>query len=204
MDDRPFSEQLEAWLKDHSPKTLANLESVFAEKSFAFIILILMAIPALPIPTGGLTHIFEIIVMVLSVELIIGRRVIWIPKKWRNLKISSKTETKLLPALTKRVKWLEHYSKPRLSGLLNDPNFLRVSGLVIFVLTFGALVAPPFSWLDTLPALGVVIVSLSLILEDALLYVIGCLIGAGGIVLEIKLAEELFNLTKSIFSAIIF
>src|SRR3989344_1435305 len=104
MSERPFSEQLEHWLKDHRPKTVASFEHVFEEKSFAIIILILMAIPALPIPTGGITHVFEIIVMLLCLELMIGRRVIWLPKKWLKLKISAKTEEKLIPALAKRVR----------------------------------------------------------------------------------------------------
>ena len=59
--EEPFSKQLEDWLKSDSPKTLGGLGAVFEEKSFAVAILLLMFIPALPLPTGGITHVFEAI-----------------------------------------------------------------------------------------------------------------------------------------------
>jgi len=198
MANKPFSEQLEIWLKDHRPKTLGNLEKVFAEKSFAMIILVLMAIPALPIPTGGVTHIFEIIVMLLSVELMVGRRVIWLPKKWQQLKIAPSGD-KLMPALAKRVRWLERFSRPRLSNLLSDPSFLRVTGLVIFVLAFAAFWAPPFTGLDTLPSMGIVLICLSLILEDAVLYLIGCIVGGVGVAVAVGIGKGIVEIIRALF-----
>ena len=199
MANKPFSEELEGWVKDHRPKTLASLEHVFAEKSFAIVILLLIAPSALPLPTGGVTNVLEIIVMLLALELIIGRKVIWLPKKWLKLQISGKTEEKLVPALAKRVHWMERFSKPRLAGLLNDSKFLQLTGLMIFVLAFGAFLAPPFSWLDTLPSLGVVLICLSLILEDALVYVIGCIVGGLGVALEVRIGQEIIGALKDIF-----
>ena len=61
-----------------------------------------------------------------------------------------------------------------------------------------AFLAPPFSGLDTLPALGVVVMSLGVLLADFVLVaagtLIGCLgvaavIGLGGLV--VRLVEEL-------------
>lgn len=39
-----------------------------------------MSIPSLPIPTGGITHVFEAITILLAIEQIIGLRTIWTPK----------------------------------------------------------------------------------------------------------------------------
>src|SRR6266404_6029459 len=50
------SNQLEAWLSDDRPKTLGSLIDVFGEGSFAIVFVLLMAVPALPLPTGGVTH----------------------------------------------------------------------------------------------------------------------------------------------------
>ena len=55
--------------------------------------------------------------------------------------------------------------------------FLRILGVVIIAFTLGAFVAPPFSGLDTLPALGVVTIALSIILEDVVVLAIGVFIG---------------------------
>ena len=63
---RKFSEELDKWLRGDGTKTIAGLSQVFAKKSFAICFLILMAIPALPLPTGGVTHVFEVINMLLA------------------------------------------------------------------------------------------------------------------------------------------
>ncbi len=61
-----FSDQLERWLRSDETKTLGALGDVFAEKSFAVTILLLMFVPALPLPTGGISHVFEAITIVLA------------------------------------------------------------------------------------------------------------------------------------------
>jgi hypothetical protein len=61
-----FSDTLEHWLESDEPKTLGAMNDVFAEKAFAVTILLLMFVPALPLPTGGVTHVFEAITVLLS------------------------------------------------------------------------------------------------------------------------------------------
>ena len=72
----PFSDQLERWLRSDGTKTLGALSEVFAEKSFAVTIVLLMFVPALPLPTGGISHVFEVITVVLAAEMVLGRRTV--------------------------------------------------------------------------------------------------------------------------------
>lgn len=186
-----FSDQLEDWLKSKQPKTLGQLSQVFGEKSFAITILLLMFIPALPLPTGGITHVFEVITMLLSLEMIIGRRIIWLPKRWQNMQLGTVTLNKAVPFISRRIKWFEKLSRPRLGHMLDHTVFLRLVGLIILIFTLAAFLAPPFSGLDTLPALGVVAIALSLILSDFMVSVIGVLIGIAGIGLIIGLGAAI-------------
>jgi hypothetical protein len=71
---------------------------------------------------------------------------------------------------------------------------VSVLGVIDLVLILGALLAPPFTGLDTLPALGVVIVSLGIVFDDALIVGAGCLIGALGVGLEIALGSAVWSL----------
>jgi hypothetical protein len=194
-----FSDELTDWLQSSQPKTLGNLQKVFAEKSFALIFLILMFFPALPLPTGGITHVFEIITMLLALELIIGRTTIWLPNRWQKLRLSSRTIKQALPFMSKRIKWFERFSKERLKSVLKDKNFLRLVGLLIFLLALTAFLAPPFTGLDTLPALGVVVIALALILEDMVVLIIGLLIGSAGVALELALGSVIVHFLSSIF-----
>lgn len=199
MKEQKFSDQIAHWLKSDRPKTLASLESVFQEKSFAIIILLLMIWPSLPIPTGGITHVFEIIVMLLALEMIIGRQTLWLPERWRHLKLGKRTVERGLPFIVRRIRWFERFTRPRLKRLLDDPQFLRLAGLLIFAFTLTAFLAPPFSGLDTLPSLGVVIIALSLILGDAVIFLIGTAVSLAGLILIIGLGTAIVTLFKRLF-----
>ena len=192
--DRTFVNRLNKLAGSKKYRSLNGLIITFEDKSFAVLFLLLMAIPALPLPTGGITHIFELIVILLALEMIIGRQSIWLPKKWGNAKLPDKFWSKTLPALIRFIKRFEKYSRPRFTKLLGFTSFQRIIGLVVLVFALFAFLAPPFSGLDTLPSLGIVIISLALIFEDALALIAGFLIGCIGIGLVIFIGEAVFQL----------
>ena len=74
------SGDLERRLSDDGPRTLGSLIDLFGLKSFALVFVLLLGIPALPLPTGGATHVFEIIAVLVALELIVGRKEIWLPR----------------------------------------------------------------------------------------------------------------------------
>src|SRR6185312_3470604 len=93
------SDRLERWLSDDGPKT-------FGGGSFAIVFVLLMAVPALPLPTGGVTHVFEVITMLLALELIVGRRRIWLPQRWRGLELSGEGRKRFIETLLRRIRGL--------------------------------------------------------------------------------------------------
>jgi hypothetical protein len=193
---RPFSDQLEAWLKGKRPKTLASLDEVFGDKSFAISFLLLMILPALPLPTGGVTHVFEVIVILLCLELLVGRQTPWLPEKWKHMSLGKTLTGRVIPTILKWIRWLERRSSPRWSRFFTLPLVPRLLGLVVLIFTLGALLAPPFSGLDTLPSLGVVVVALAIILEDVIMLVAGVIIGTVGIGLTVVLGAALAESIK--------
>src|SRR5437868_2752760 len=196
--EREFSDELEAWLRSEEPKTIGGLEKVFGEKTFAVAIMLLMFVPALPAPTGGITHVFEVITMLIAAQMVLGRRTPWIPQRWRERELGALTTGKALPFVIRRIRWFERFSRPRLSFLFDSSMFLRILGVVIIAFTLGAFVAPPFSGLDTLPALGVVTIALSIILEDVVVLAIGVFIGLGGIVLIVTIGRALADFFRNL------
>lgn len=192
-DTRPFSEDLEQWLRFRGNKTVQGLIEVFAEKSFALLFLLLMALPALPLPTGGVTHVTEVITVLISLQLILGRRTIWLPPRWQKLDLGQHLSGKAIPRLLRIIRWFERFSRHRGAGILTYQGVRAGLGLVILMFTVAAFVAPPFSGLDTLPALGVVIISLALILEDIYIVFGGIAIGLIGIAVEIAAGTALYK-----------
>jgi len=193
------SDQLEAWLAGDGEKSLGGLIEVFAEKSFALIFILLLVLPALPLPTGGATHVFEIIAALLALQLLAGRRTIWLPERWRRMQLAGPGRRRFLVRLLRTIRWLERYSRPRLRWLFDHRITNSIFGLLVLAGCAGAFLAPPFTGLDTLPALGAVLISLGVLLEDALFVGAGIAVGAGGIVLEIVLGKAVFDAAKGLF-----
>lgn len=198
-----LSDQLEGWLRGTGPKTLGSLTALFEEKSFAIIFVLLLGLPALPLPTGGATHVFEVIAMLLSLQLIVGREMVWLPQRWRRIELAGPTKQRFVNTLLKLIRRLERLSRPRLRHLFEHRFSNSVFGLVVLLLSVAAFVAPPFSGLDTLPALGAVLVSLGVLLEDFAVVLAGIAIGAAGALLEVVLGKAAFKGVKNLVSVVL-
>jgi hypothetical protein len=194
-----LSDQLEAWLRNEDDKSLGGLIATFKDKSFAILFVLLLGVPALPLPTGGATHVMEIIAALLALELIAGRRDVWLPERWRRLELSGSKQQRFISALMRLTRRLERISRPRLRRLFGSRFSNRVFGLLVLGGSAAAFFAPPFSGLDTLPALGVVILSLGVLLEDAIVTGAGVVIGTGGVVLEITVGSLAVHALQSLF-----
>jgi hypothetical protein len=150
---------------------------------------VLLGVPALPLPTGGATHVFEIIAVLLAAQLVAGRDHIWLPRRWRELQLAGERQQRFLAALMRMIRRLERISRPRLRFLFDHRLSNIVFGLLVLGGCVGAFLAPPFTGLDTLPALGVVLLSLGVLLEDFAIVVAGLVVGVAGVVLEIVLGS---------------
>ncbi len=184
-----LSDELGRWLNSPGEKTLGSLIELFEKKSFAILFVLLLGPSALPLPTGGATHVFELIATLLALELIVGRDQIYLPRRWRRLQLAGEKRQRFIAALLKMIRWLERFSQPRLSFLFEHRLSNVVFGALVITGCLGAFLAPPFSGLDTLPSLGVVLLSLGVLAEDFAGVVLGIVIGAIGILLEIVLGR---------------
>jgi hypothetical protein len=198
-EEERLSDELERWLSGDTPKTIGSLIDVFEEKSFAVLFVLLLAVPALPLPTGGVTHVFEVIAVLLSLELIVGRRKVWLPERWRERDISPEMRERFSEKLLPRIRWIERHSHAHLGFLLRHRFTGVVYGLVTLALVVTAFIAPPFTGLDTLPALGVVLISLGVLLEDPLLGIAGLVVGAAGALLVFFIGKQVVDAIRGLF-----
>jgi hypothetical protein len=196
--DVPFTARLEAWLRQDGPKTLGDLGDVFAEKLFATTILLLMFVPALPLPTGGVTHVLEVIAIVVAAQMVLGRQTLWLPDRWQGRELGVLATERAIPFMIRWVRRLEGISRQRGSSLFQTRVHRRILGAIIIVFALAAALAPPFSGLDTLPALGAAIVALSIILEDVVVLAIGTVVGILGITLIVALGATLARVVRDL------
>jgi hypothetical protein len=184
------SDQIESWLAGDGDKRLGGLIDVFQEKSFALIFILLLGVPALPLPTGGATHVFEVIAVLVALQLVAGRDKIWLPQRWCKVDVGTGGgRTRFLRGLVKGIRWIERFSRPRLRFLFDHRASNTVFGLLVIAGSLGAFLAPPFTGLDTLPSLGVVLLSLGVLLEDFAIVVLALIVGGAGVLLEVVLGR---------------
>ena len=86
------------------------------------------------------------------------------------------------------------FARPRLGTVLDLRTVRRLFGVIVFGLSLAAFIAPPFSGLDTLPALGVVVLSVGVLLHDTVLALAGLVIGALGVGLIVGLGHAITRL----------
>ena len=103
--------------------------TVFEERTFAVAIFILMAPTALPLPTGGLTYALEITTILLALEMVAGRRTVWLPEKWKARELGEVTTGRAIPAIVRIIRWCERWSRPRGARLIDNGIAWRVLGL---------------------------------------------------------------------------
>ena len=191
------SDELQAWLHGDGEKTIGGLVEVFGKRAFALIFVMLMGVPALPLPTGGATHLFEVITVLLAAQLFVGRDEIWLPRRWQTRAVA--TEGRFIRTLLRTIRRFERLSKHRLSFLFGHRLSNVVFGVFVAAGATAAFFAPPFTGLDTLPALGVVIVSLGVLLEDFVFVPVGVFVTAVGVLLEIVVGSAALNGLNGLF-----
>ncbi len=185
--DEPFSDQLERWLESDEPKTLGRLGDVFTEKAYAVAVLLLMITPALPLPTGGITHVFEAVAVLLGAEMVVGAKTIWLPSRWRERELG-RTARKALPVMMRRIRSPERISRRRGAHLARCSSRSR-SGRRSRHRSPGSTRSPQS---------GPSAHRRRTILEDVFTLAIGVAIGVGGVVLIFTLGAAVFRLIKGL------
>ncbi len=162
----PLSIALASWKASDSPKDLEHLVAIFGDRGLLILILILLFPAALPLPTGGFTHFFEIVALVPILQLVSGKPRTLHPRRIRGITLSHQFLDRFLPRIISVIKWFEGHSRPRLYRLLATQAAQSIIGIILLLFLAGAFLAPPFSGLDTLPAMGATVMILGLLLRD--------------------------------------
>jgi hypothetical protein len=112
----------------------------------------------------------------LSLQMLFGRDEPWLPARLSRYRLSARTITALRTRGVPFLRRIERFSRPR---LLPFDDRITSRGVAVIVLLLGIVLVPPFPFLNTLPALAVLIMGIGLLNRDGLFIVIGGLLTAG-------------------------
>ncbi|MEQ9260400.1 MAG: exopolysaccharide biosynthesis protein [Roseovarius sp.] len=192
--DIAISDRLEQLVTD-APGETVTLDWVLAqlhERAFGLFLLIL-ALPCCIPFLYGVPQVVALPLMFVSVQILLGRRVPWLPAR-----LGARTITKAgLTSLAARSKpWLrriEAVSRPRLAFLTRAP-LDRLLGLALVV--FSASILVPLPGTNTVPGFAVVLVAMGLLQRDGILTLIGTILGTAWIGTLLFVGATLATLVK--------
>lgn len=196
---KSIKEILESLLKEEK-KSVSIYELInLLNKNSIYILLIIFAIPNL-LPIPGLSTIIGIPMIIFAIQILYGSSKPILPNFIINKQINFENFRnaigKILPVLSK----VESFSKKRV-GLFT--NIIGEKIACIFILLFALTITLPIIFGNTLPSIGIILISIGLINKDGVMVIFGIITGVIGIALASLVAllgvEIIDFLIKKIF-----
>ncbi len=156
--------------------SIGELVGAFGERAFG-LALILFCLPNC-IPVPGLGSLFGIPLLVLALQMAIGRPAPWLPASMTNRSLEATTFRRMVDLVEPRLTKVEAVLKPRLTFL-----FSKVADRLIgvFVALCALSIIIPLPGTNFPPAIAVILISLAVMEEDGLVLLIGLAIGIAGL-----------------------
>jgi len=172
--------------------SVGQLVDALKDRSFG-VIIILFALPNAVIP---ISWVLGLPILVLAVQMVIGRQEPWLPSIMERQQISNEMFNKIASYVVRYLQKIESFLKPRWCWLTTDIAE-RFVGIYLIFLTLVLIVPVPFG--NALPAFGISIIAAGLIEKDGAAIVVGALIGLAGFFYVIVLLGGAFAALKAIF-----
>ncbi|MGO4451179.1 exopolysaccharide biosynthesis protein [Phyllobacterium sp. TAF24] len=173
-DPRPLSQVFEDLARTTTaPVSFTELEDAFTDRSFAALLTFFAILNLLPLPPG--TGIVTGIPLVLvSVQMVMGRESVWLPTFMRTKTIAPERFRQVSNKVVPWLQWLERFIRPR-----NWPFSQRQGDrwLGAFTTVLGMSVVLPMPLSNWLPALATAIIGIALCERDGRLMLGGLILG---------------------------
>ncbi|MEM6427492.1 MAG: exopolysaccharide biosynthesis protein [Cyanobacteria bacterium P01_D01_bin.128] len=159
--------------------TLKDILTLAGERTFG-VLFVLLSIPsALPIPAPGYSVPFGVVMLVLAIQLIIGRARPWLPQGWNRSAFDLSQVQGIVKAGIPWLRRIEKISRPRLKYICTSLPGRVIIGCAIALMSISMMVPIPAT--NTLPAIGIFVTGFGLLDDDGAISLGGlvvCLMGA--------------------------
>ena len=155
------------------PVSIARLRDELGDRSFAAILVLFALFNLLPLPPGS-TLIFGIPLMLVSGQMVLGYRSVWLPRFMLDKSISAERFRAAAARMVPMLQRLERTVRPRhwpFSGALGD----RLIGFAAFILSVVVFLPIPLG--NWLPAFTIAVLGIALSERDGVLFGAGILLG---------------------------
>ncbi|ELS00143.1 exopolysaccharide biosynthesis protein [Gloeocapsa sp. PCC 73106] len=171
-----FSQDIKLLLQHlaEKPLTLGDVIAETSERGFSLVIALLILPFLVPTPPGLSTPL-GLACLIMSVQMAVGRRTPWLPRKIASFKFPHWFAQTLLRNLQRVTKILEKISRPRFQKFAENELTWRINGLCLTWLAI-LLMSPYPPATNPIPAVGILLLAVANIESDGVLMWIGYLI----------------------------
>ncbi len=163
-----FSQDIKLLLQRlaEKPLSIGDILTETSQRGFSLAIALLVLPFLFPMPPG-LTGPFGGACLLLSVQMIFGRRSPWLPQKIAKYKFPRSFAQVLLQNLRRLTRVLEKITRPRWTKIADNPYIWRLNGLCISWLAL--LLISPVPLTNPIPTIGILLLAVATIESDGLL-----------------------------------
>ena len=167
-----FSQDIKLLLTKLATKPIAVGEIVeeTAERGFNLIIGLLVLPFLFPMPPG-LSGVMGIGCLILGIQMALGRKYPWLPRRVAKFKFPRSLSQQLLKNIRRITVWLEKIVRSRWKQVANHSYTWRGNGICISWLSILLMLPVPFT--NPLPAIAILLLAVSTIEADGLLMCVG-------------------------------
>lgn len=145
------------------------------DKGFGLLFLFLSLPSALPVPAPGYSTPFGIVIVLIALQMLVGRRVLWLPQKLRAVRLRKSVARRVIKTGSGAVRRIETFIRPR-HDWIGSP--LGLKALALVIMSMGGLMILPIPLTNTAPAIVIFLIGLGLAEDDGLLalgaFCVGC------------------------------
>lgn len=165
---RGFAAELSILLQELSdrPLTLGDILAKTSERGFSIVIGLLTFPFLFPMPPG-ITTILGGGCLLLSVQMALGKKTPWLPKRIAKYRFPQRFVSSLLKNLHKFAKIVSKISRRRLTYLIDRPVLWRINGFCIAWLTILLMLPVPLT--NPIPTIGILLFVIAMLESDGLL-----------------------------------
>jgi hypothetical protein len=178
------------------PTTFAHLRDAMADRGIAAFLFFFGAFNCLPLPPGT-SLVSGIPCMLLSWQLIMRRKAVWLPARVLNLPVTEATIETVRQKLIPRLFWIEKFVRPRYWPMVPGQDE-AIIGLICII--FSVILILPIPLGNWLPAFAISALALALLQRDGVLLLIGLLISAAAIAVLVFVGFSAVFLAESVLS----
>lgn len=149
---------------------LATISRQLGRRSIGALLLVLALPMVLPVPAPGISVLFGVPMILVSAQLMLGRRSAWLPQRVARRSIGRADFVAFVERAMPTLRYLERIIRPRITWLAGDWAMIPV-GAVCLILA--AIIALPVPFGHLVPGAAIAVLAMGVIEKD------GLAIGAG-------------------------